>query len=73
MFVPNCSLYLTFHKIKNKVICHHCSFEKEINKKCKTKGNCDFFMYGPGVEKIFDEVNELFPNKKVKIFFQAII
>ena len=64
----NCSLYLTFHKIKNKVICHHCSFEKEINKKCKSQGNCDFFMYGPGVEKIFDEVNELFPNKKVKIF-----
>ena len=26
---PNCSLYLTFHKIKDKVICHHCSIEKK--------------------------------------------
>ena len=26
-------------------------------------------MYGPGVEKIFDEIKEIFPNKKlIKIF-----
>ena len=31
----NCSLYLTFHKLKNKAICHHCSFEKKIENKCK--------------------------------------
>ena len=64
----NCSLYLTFHKIKNKAICHHCSFEKEIKTECKSKGNCEFIMYGPGVEKIFEEVKEIFPNKKINIF-----
>ena len=65
----NCSLYLTFHKIKKKAICHHCSFERDIKKtKCKSEGNCDFVMYGPGVEKIFDEVKEIFPNKKIIIF-----
>ena len=64
----NCSLYLTFHKLKNKAICHHCSLEKEINKKCNTKGNCEFVMYGPGVEKIYDEAKEIFPYKKIKIF-----
>ncbi len=65
---PNCSLYLTFHKIKNRATCHHCSFEKKTEKKCKTKGDCDFIMYGPGVEKIYEEVNELFPDKKTDIF-----
>ena len=64
----NCSLYLTFHKIRNRATCHHCSFEKKIERKCETKGNCDFIMYGPGVEKIYEEVNELFPNKKTNIF-----
>ena len=64
----NCSLYLTFHKIKNKAICHHCGIEKEIKSKCKSGENCDFVMYGPGVEKIFDEVKDIFPNKKVSIF-----
>ncbi len=64
----NCSLYLTFHKIKDKAICHHCSFEKKIKTKCKSTGNCEFIMYGPGVEKIFEEIKEIFPNKKINIF-----
>ena len=64
----NCSLYLTFHKLKNKAICHHCSLEKEIKTKCQNEGNCDYIMYGPGVEKIFEEVKELFPDKQINIF-----
>ena len=27
---PDCSMYLTFHKLKNKAICHHCSYAREI-------------------------------------------
>jgi len=68
LICSNCSLYLTFHKIKNKAICHHCSYEKILKTKCKSKGICDYFMYGPGVEKIFEEVKETFPAEKIKIF-----
>ena len=64
----NCSMYLTFHKIKNRGICHHCSYEKEITEKCKKEKYCDFIMFGPGVEKIFDEVKQIFPEKKIGIF-----
>ena len=64
----NCSLYLTFHKLKDKAICHHCSFEKQIKTKCKSTGNCEFIMYGPGVEKIFEEIKKIFPDKKINIF-----
>ena len=64
----NCSMYLTFHKTKNKAICHHCSYEKEISRSCKENEICDFVMYGPGVEKIFEEVTKIFPKKKVEIF-----
>ena len=42
---------------------------KIIDKKCsKEKGNCDFRMYGPGVEKIYEELKEKFPQKKIEIF-----
>ena len=68
LLCSNCSLHLTFHKLKNKAICHHCSFEKKIKTKCKSEGNCEFIMYGPGVEKIFEELTEIFPNKKINIF-----
>ena len=61
-------MYLTFHKLIGKAICHHCSFEKEIKTKCQIEGQCEFIMYGPGVEKIFDEVKKIFPGKKIRIF-----
>ena len=64
----NCSMYLTFHKNKNKAICHHCSSEKKISNKCKDGKYCDFIMYGPGVEKIYEEACKLFPTSKVEIF-----
>ncbi len=64
----NCSMYLTFHKTKNKAVCHHCLFEKEISRNCKESEMCDFAMYGPGVEKIFEEVTKIFPNNIVEIF-----
>ena len=64
----NCSMYLTFHKSKNKAVCHHCSSEKKIFNKCKDEKNCDFIMYGPGVEKIYEEASKLFPTSKIEIF-----
>ena len=64
----DCSLYLTFHKSKNKAICHHCGYERNIKRKCKNENHCDFIMYGPGVEKIFEETKRVFPNNKISIF-----
>ena len=61
-------MYLTFHKIKNKAICHHCSFNREIKTKCKSNSFCDFVMYGPGVEKVFEQVKKIFPNNAINIF-----
>ena len=65
---PNCSIYLTFHNSKNKAICHHCGYKKNIHRKCKNNEACDFLMYGPGVEKIFDELKIIFPQNKISIF-----
>ena len=65
---PDCSLYLTFHKSKNKAVCHHCGYEKNIKRKCKKVNYCDFIMYGPGVEKIFEQVRKAFPKNKISIF-----
>ena len=66
---PDCSIYLTYHKIINKLICHHCGHKTSKKRKCKKKENdCDFNMYGPGVEKIFDELKLKLPKKNIKIF-----
>ena len=49
-------------------MCHHCSSEKKLSNKCTDGKDCDFIMYGPGVEKIYDEIIKIFPNKKIDIF-----
>ena len=65
---PDCSIYLTFHNLQKKAICHHCGYKKNILRKCKNDKICDFLMYGPGVEKIFDELKNIFPKSKISIF-----
>ena len=66
---PNCSIYLTYHKLIKKLICHHCGKKVKKEKVCDTgKDNCDFRMYGPGVEKIYEELKKIFPKKNIKIF-----
>ena len=66
---PNCSVYLTYHKSTNKLVCHHCGKKAKKEKACNaSKDNCDFRMHGPGVEKIYDELKKIFPKKNIKIF-----
>ena len=67
---PNCSIYLTYHKSIKKLICHHCGFKNKIEKKCKINNQyCDFSMYGPGVEKIYEELKIKISKKKYKNIF----
>jgi len=66
---PHCSIYLTYHKSSNKMICHHCGSKETKNKKCnKDEKNCEFKMFGPGVERIYEELKVKFPEKNIKIF-----
>ena len=66
---PHCSIYLTYHKIKKKVVCHFCGYENKIINTCKkTQNKCNFSMFGPGVERIFDELKIKLPERKIKIF-----
>ena len=43
--------------------------KSKVEKKCKDKNSdCNFSMYGPGVEKVFEELKDIFPDKNIKIF-----
>ncbi len=66
---PNCSIYLTYHKLANRLICHHCGLKIKQDRVCSAnKIKCNFKMYGTGVEKIFDELKIKLPEYKIKIF-----
>ena len=65
----NCSIYLTYHKSINILISHHCGSKDKKDNHCKiSKDFCDFRMYGPGVEKIYEELKIIYPKKNIRIF-----
>ena len=65
---PNCSINLVYHKNKNSLLCHYCGFKTSLNRNCEKDSDCELIFSGPGVERIFDEVQKIFPKKKVEIF-----
>ncbi|WP_406831484.1 replication restart helicase PriA [Wolbachia endosymbiont (group A) of Anomoia purmunda] len=61
----NCAVWLTYHKKKNALLCHHCSYQLKIPEKCS---NCQseqpLSLYGIGIERLLEEMVKLIPNAK---------
>ncbi|MFP3022935.1 MAG: primosomal protein N' [Wolbachia sp.] len=64
----NCAVWLTYHKKKNVLLCHHCSYQSKLPEKCS---NCQseksLFLYGVGIERLVEEIVKLIPNAKTAI------
>ena len=63
-----CSSWLVMHQKKKRLLCHHCGsiFSIQVNCiKCKNKNSLK--TIGPGVERLAEEVKEIFPNYIIKI------
>ena len=65
---PNCSINMVYHKTKEILLCHYCGYKSKINTECKDNKSCDLVFYGPGVERIAEEVKKKFPTKNQLIF-----
>ena len=65
---PNCSINLVYHKTKEILLCHYCGYKSQINLECKDNKKCDLVFYGPGVERIAEEVKKRFPSQNQLIF-----
>jgi len=65
---PRCTAWLIEHKKTNKLHCHHCGFDTKIPANCPKCGEADSLVAcGPGVERIFEEVKENFPDARTAI------
>lgn len=61
----NCDVTLTYHKAKNKMICHYCGTEYPVLYTCPQCGSHDFKQRSFGTEKLEELVAETFPAAKV--------
>lgn len=65
---PRCTAWLIEHKKTNKLHCHHCAYEAKIPPSCPKCGEADTLVpCGPGVERIFEEAKEAFPDARTAI------
>jgi primosomal protein N' (replication factor Y) len=65
---PSCSAWLVEHRLSFRLACHHCGFETRVPEACPECGESDCLVAcGPGVERIADEVRELFPEARIAV------
>jgi primosomal protein N' (replication factor Y) (superfamily II helicase) len=64
----DCDFHLVLHKSKEKLICHHCGHQEKLIHECKFCGEKDTLTsIGVGVEKVAEEVKNLFPESKIAL------
>jgi primosomal protein N' (replication factor Y) len=65
---PNCTAWMVEHRLMHRLACHHCGHVMPPPKACPECGEEDSLVAcGPGVERIADEVVELFPDARTAI------
>ena len=65
---PNCSAWLVEHRLSRRLACHHCGHETQPPELCPECGEPECLVAcGPGVERIADEVGELFPEARLAL------
>lgn len=70
----NCDSHLVLHKHKNKLVCHYCSYEEQLEDKCKfCNAENSLISLGVGVEKVLEEVEESFPNATIELATSDVI
>ena len=61
----HCSVKLTYHKARRRLICHTCGDERAAPDKCPDCGSPEFKYSGAGTEKIEEVMAKLFPQANI--------
>jgi primosomal protein N' (replication factor Y) len=61
-----CSVSLTWHKNKNRAMCHYCGYSEPPVDACPNCGSLEAGYRGFGTEMVEEEVRRTFPNLRVR-------
>lgn len=68
MECPRCTAWLVEHRKTGNLQCHHCGFATRIPDQCpECHDHNSLAVCGPGVERIAEEVKEIFPQARTLI------
>ncbi len=66
MTCSHCSVPMTFHKERNRMICHYCGYSTAPISSCPECGSLDVGYSGFGTELVEDEIKKFFPYAEVR-------
>ena len=71
---PNCDAWLVDHRFRRQLVCHHCGFAMPHPANCpKCQAVDSYVAIGPGVERLEEEVRELFPAARVLVLSSDLV
>ena len=66
MSCRRCSVSLTYHKSRNKMLCHYCGYSAAPLSLCPDCGSLDVGYTGFGTQMIEEEIGNIFPDLSVR-------
>ena len=65
---PHCTAWLVYHQQRSvRLLCHHCGFSCAMPDSCPVCNEKTIALCGPGVERLAEEVKEIFPGTRIEI------
>lgn len=65
---PSCTAWLTAHRLRRRLLCHHCGWSAPEPEHCPACGSVGTLVAsGPGVERIAEEARALFPTARIAV------
>lgn len=65
---PNCTAWLVEHRAWGKLQCHHCGYTAKAPETCPACGAEEkLAACGPGVERLYEEAIETFPDLRIEV------
>jgi primosomal protein N' (replication factor Y) len=65
---PNCTAWLVEHRLAGRLQCHHCGHSIALPRHCPACGTeGSLSAYGPGVERLAEEVQSLFATARLEV------
>ena len=60
-----CEVPLTYHKQKDKLICHHCSIQSIVPQSCPECDSEELLLVGHGTERLSETLADIFPKARI--------
>lgn len=61
----DCSVSMTYHKVKHHLRCHYCGLAQRVPLVCFTCGSQDLRQVGAGTQRVEEELDACFPTARI--------